>query len=103
MVCAWVRIETFWSDCDNRVSTERTLLSAFIGSTSRKACNRTPEFVSLISDTNSGVRLQALRLVEPMKADSNVRSVLTRLSQSDQNVSIRTQAHTMLAQMPEMD
>ena len=23
MVCAWVRIETFWSDCDNRVSTER--------------------------------------------------------------------------------
>ena len=58
---------------------------------------------ALISDTNSGVRLQALRLVEPMKADSNVRSVLTRLSQSDQNVSIRTQAHTMLAQMPEMD
>jgi anti-sigma factor RsiW len=58
---------------------------------------------ALISDTNSGVRMQALRLVEPMKADSNVRSVLTRLSQSDQNVSIRTQAHTMLAQMPEMD
>ena len=34
---------------------------------------------ALISDTNSGVRLQALRLVEPMKADSNVRSVLTRI------------------------
>jgi hypothetical protein len=58
---------------------------------------------ALISDTNSGVRLQALRLVEPMKADSNVRSVLTRLSQTDQNVSIRSQARTMLAQMPEMD
>jgi anti-sigma factor RsiW len=58
---------------------------------------------ALIGDTNSGVRLQALRLVEPMKTDSNVRSVLTRLSQTDQNVSIRSQARTMLAQMPEMD
>ena len=58
---------------------------------------------ALISDTNSGVRMQALRLVEPMKADSNVRSVLTRLAQTDQNVSIRSQARTMLAQMPEMD
>jgi len=58
---------------------------------------------ALISDTNSGVRMQALRLVEPMKTDSNVRSVLTRLSQTDQNVSLRSQARTMLAQMPEMD
>ncbi|HSZ61271.1 MAG TPA: HEAT repeat domain-containing protein [Terriglobales bacterium] len=58
---------------------------------------------ALISDTNSGVRLQALRLVEPMKTDSNVRSVLARLAQTDQNVSIRTQARAMLAQMPEMD
>jgi hypothetical protein len=47
--------------------------------------------------------MQALRLVEPMKTDSNVRSVLTRLAQTDQNVSIRSQARTMLAQMPEMD
>ena len=58
---------------------------------------------ALISDTNSGVRMQALRLVEPMKTDSNVRSVLTRLAQTDQNVSLRSQARTMLAQMPEMD
>jgi len=58
---------------------------------------------ALISDTNSGVRLQALRLVEPLKTDSNVRSVLTRLAQTDQNASIRSQARTMLAQMPEMD
>jgi len=56
-----------------------------------------------VSDTSSGVRLQALRLVEPMKTDSNVRSVLTRLSQTDENVSIRSQARAMLAQMPEMD
>ena len=58
---------------------------------------------ALISDDNSGVRMQAMRLVEPMKTDSNVRSVLTRVSQTDQNVSIRSQARTMLAQMPEMD
>ncbi len=58
---------------------------------------------SLISDTSQGVRLQALRLVEPMKADSNVRAVLTRLAQNDQNVSVRSQARTMLAQTPEMD
>jgi hypothetical protein len=58
---------------------------------------------ALIGDTNSGVRMQALRLVEPMKTDSNVRSVLTRLSQTDQNASIRSQARAMLAQMPEMD
>jgi hypothetical protein len=58
---------------------------------------------ALIGDTNSGVRMQALRMVEPMKTDSNVRSVLTRLSQTDQNPSIRSQARTMLAQMPEMD
>jgi hypothetical protein len=58
---------------------------------------------ALVSDTNSGVRMLALRLVEPMKADSNVRSVLTRVSQTDQNVSIRSQARIMLAQMPEMD
>ena len=58
---------------------------------------------ALISDANSGVRMQALRLVEPMKTDSNVRSVLTRLAQSDENDSIRSQARAMLAQMPEMD
>ena len=58
---------------------------------------------ALVSDTNSGVRMLALRLAEPMKTDSNVRSVLTRVSRTDQNVSIRSQAHTMLAQMPEMD
>jgi hypothetical protein len=58
---------------------------------------------SLVNDANIGVRMQALHLVEPMKADSGVRSVLTRLSQSDQNASIRSQARAMMAQVPEMD
>jgi hypothetical protein len=47
--------------------------------------------------------MQALRLVEPMKADSSVRSVLTKLADTDQNVSIRSQARTMVRQLPEMD
>jgi hypothetical protein len=58
---------------------------------------------SLVNDANIGVRMQALHLVEPMKADSSVRSVLTRLSQADQNASIRSQARAMMAQVPEMD
>ncbi len=58
---------------------------------------------SLISDSNIGVRMDALRLVEPLKADSSVRSVLTKLAQADQNASIRSQARTMLAQTPELD
>jgi len=58
---------------------------------------------ALVSDSNLGVRNQALHLVEPLKADSGVRSVLTRLSQSDQNASIRSQARAMLVQVPEMD
>jgi|SRR5215831_2800023 len=58
---------------------------------------------ALINDANPGVRMQALRLVEPLKADSSVRSVLTRLSQSDQNTSIRMQSRAMLAQVPELD
>jgi len=58
---------------------------------------------ALINDSNLGVRVQALRLVEPLKADSTVRAVLTKLAASDQNASIREQARNMLAQTPEMD
>jgi putative zinc finger protein/HEAT repeat protein len=58
---------------------------------------------SLISDANIGVRMQALHLVEPMKADGGVRTVLTRLAQSDQNPSIRSQARVMMEQVPERD
>jgi hypothetical protein len=58
---------------------------------------------ALISDTNPGVRMQALRLVEPLKADSSVRSALTKVTETDQSVSIRSQARTMLSQVPELD
>jgi len=58
---------------------------------------------ALMSDSNSGVRTQALRLLEPVKADSSVRVVFQRLAENDQNPYIRSQARTVLAQLPEID
>lgn len=58
---------------------------------------------ALISDSNPGVRTQALHLLEPVKADSSVRAVLQRLAEGDQNQYIRSQARTVLAQLPEID
>ena len=58
---------------------------------------------SLMSDSNPGVRAQALHLLEPCKADSSVRQVLQRLAEIDQNQYIRSQARTVLAQLPEID
>lgn len=58
---------------------------------------------ALVSDSNPGVRTQALHLLEPVKADSSVRAVLQRLAESDQNQYIRSQARTVLAQLPEID
>ncbi len=75
-------------------------LSGFIGQDTRV---RDAVLQALINDPNSGVRMQALRMVEPIRADSSVRSVLTRLSTTDQNASIRSQARAIVAQMPEME
>lgn len=58
---------------------------------------------ALVSDSNSGVRIEALRLIEPVKADGSVRGVLMALSAKDQSQYIRSQARTMLAQLPEID
>jgi anti-sigma factor RsiW len=58
---------------------------------------------ALMSDSNPGVRAQALHLLEPCKADSSVRQVLQRLAENDQNQYIRSQARTVLAQLPEID
>jgi anti-sigma factor RsiW len=75
-------------------------LSAYVR---KDAAVRDAVLRTVAADASSGVRLQALHLVEPMKADSNVRAVLTRLAETDQNASIRSQAKLMLAQTPEMD
>lgn len=58
---------------------------------------------SLMSDSNPGVRIEALRLLQPCRADSSVRIVLRRLAEKDENRYIRSQARTMVAQMPEID
>src|SRR5580692_7532105 len=58
---------------------------------------------ALVSDANPGVRTEALRLIEPVKADGSVRGVLMTLSAKDQSQYIKSQARTMLAQLPEID
>ena len=58
---------------------------------------------ALVGDGNSGVRIEALRLIEPVKADGSVRGVLMALAQKDQSLYIKSQARTMLAQLPEID
>jgi HEAT repeats/Putative zinc-finger len=58
---------------------------------------------ALVADTNSGVRIEALRLIEPVKADGSVRGVLMALAAKDQSTYIKSQARTMLAQLPEID
>jgi len=58
---------------------------------------------ALVNDSNPGVRTEALRMIEPVKADGSVRGVLMTLAAKDQSVYIRSQARTMLAQLPEID
>jgi hypothetical protein len=58
---------------------------------------------ALVNDSNPGVRTEALRMLEPVKADGSVRGVLMTLAAKDQNLYIRSQARTLLAQLPEID
>jgi len=58
---------------------------------------------ALMNDGNPGVRTEALHLLEPVRADSSVRAVLTSLAENDSNQYIKSQARTMLAQLPEFD
>ena len=58
---------------------------------------------ALMSDANPGVRIEALRLLVPVRADSSVQIVLHRLAAKDENRYIRSQARTLIAQLPEMN
>jgi hypothetical protein len=58
---------------------------------------------ALMQDSNPGVRTEALHLLEPVRGDSSVRSVLEKLAQSDHNQYIRSQARLMVSQLPEFD
>jgi HEAT repeats/Putative zinc-finger len=58
---------------------------------------------ALVQDSNPGARAEALHLLEPVRADGSVRSVLQKLEENDQNQYIRSQARIMLSQLPEFD
>ncbi|MGA3347602.1 MAG: HEAT repeat domain-containing protein [Candidatus Sulfotelmatobacter sp.] len=58
---------------------------------------------ALVNDANPGVRTEALRMIEPAKADGSVRGVLMALAAKDSSQYIKSQARTMLAQLPEID
>lgn len=58
---------------------------------------------SLMSDSSPGIRIEALRLLQPCAADGSVRIVLQRLAAKDDNRYIRSQARTLLAQLPDMN
>ena len=58
---------------------------------------------ALVNDSNQGVRIEALRLIEPVKADGSVRGVLMALASKDQSTYIKSQARTIMAQLPEID
>ncbi len=58
---------------------------------------------ALVNDSNPGVRTEAMHLIEPVKADGSVRGVLMTLAAKDQSQYIKSQARTMLAQLPEID
>ncbi len=58
---------------------------------------------ALLHDSNPGLRTNALHLLAPVRADSSVRAVMQQLANGDRNQYIRSQARTVLAQLPEID
>jgi HEAT repeat protein len=58
---------------------------------------------ALLHDSNPGLRTEALHLLGPVRADGSVRAVLQHLADGDHNQYIRSQARTVLAQLPEID
>jgi HEAT repeats/Putative zinc-finger len=58
---------------------------------------------ALLHDSNPGLRNEALHLLGPVRADGSVRAVLQHLADGDRNQYIRSQARTVLAQLPEID
>jgi hypothetical protein len=57
----------------------------------------------LLHDANQGLRTNALHLLGPVRADGSVRAVMQQLADGDRNQYIRSQARTVLAQLPEID
>lgn len=58
---------------------------------------------ALQNDVNPGVRAEAIHLLQPVRADGSVRSVLRRLARDDRSDFIRRQASRVLASLPQID
>ena len=58
---------------------------------------------ALLHDDNTGVRQEAISLLDPVKADSSVRDALRVLAERDTNKFIREQSKRYLASMPHLD
>lgn len=57
---------------------------------------------ALQTDNNPGVRAEAIHLLQPVRADSSVRSAIQRLAAEDKSDFIRKQCTRMLASMPDI-
>ena len=55
---------------------------------------------ALLNDSNLGVRSGALHALEPVKADSSVRTALQQMAKEDPSEYIRTESKRLLASMP---
>jgi hypothetical protein len=58
---------------------------------------------ALIHDTNAGVRAEAIGLLDPVKADTDVRDTLLVLAERDQNKYIRSESKRILGSTPNLD
>ena len=58
---------------------------------------------ALLHDNNAGVRQEAISLLDPVKADTSVRSALTVLAAREPNKFIREESKRYLASMPHLD
>jgi hypothetical protein len=58
---------------------------------------------ALLHDNNAGVRGEAISLLDPVKADTSVRSALTVLAAREPDKFIREQSKRYLASMPHLD
>ncbi len=58
---------------------------------------------ALLHDNNAGVRQEAIELLDPVKADTSVRSALTVLAERDPNKFIREESRRYLASTPHLD
>jgi hypothetical protein len=58
---------------------------------------------ALMHDTNAGVRQEAIRLLDPVKADMSVREALRVLADHDENKFIKAESRRVLASMPNLE